>query len=62
MTANQNSFGFACEEVRHPVGELDIEAQIDKFSISFMGCIKSWAEVNKQHPNVAVVIFQVCDD
>lgn len=46
MTANQNSVGSACEEVRHPVGERDTEAQIISFSVSFMGCIKCWAEVN----------------
>ncbi len=47
MITNLNCLGSVCEEVQYPVAECVNEAQSAKF--------------NKQHSDVVVVIFKVCE-
>ncbi len=62
VTADANCLGPVCEEVQYPVAECRIQVQSAEFANQFHGENLLNAEINKQHSNVGVVIFKVCED
>ena len=50
----------ACAEIQNPTAECGTKAQGVKFSFVLHGW--DWAEVNKQHPDVAVLTLKAWDD
>ncbi len=64
VTTSLNYLRSVCEEVQYQVAECGTQAQSAKFANQFDGgdCADCWAEINKQHSDVGVVIFKVCAD
>ncbi len=57
MITNLNCLWSVCE-IQYPVAECGTQAQSVKFANQFHG----GSEINKQHSDVDVVIFKMCED